>query len=32
MKQTIEDDSLKSKLGSDYEKVKEKLTKQRGCS
>ena len=30
MKQTIEDDSLKSKLGSDYEKVKEKLTEAEG--
>lgn len=30
MKQTIEDDSLKSKLGDDYEKIKEKLTEAEG--
>lgn len=30
MKQTIEDDSLKSKLGTDYEKIKEKLTEAEG--
>ena len=30
MKQTIEDDSLKQKMGDDYEKIKEKLTEAEG--
>ena len=30
MKQTIEDDSLKSKLADNYEKIKDKLTEAEG--
>ncbi len=30
MKQTIEDESLKQKLGSDYESIKEKVTEAEG--